>query len=172
MTDEERIARAKMEGVINIYTDDSAYLTSYINGWNQDMKTGREKSKKFHRFEGAFIKVNVLFLLAFVLVAYVLNLSTHTAFEILAIIFITYSIVIIGAIILLSKNDMNYRYEFFTILTLILLIASPLYIILTLLNVIFCIVHRIWGEKLQALEGYPTFSDITIKHVLRGKDEL
>lgn len=170
MTDKERFEKAKEDGIINYYSDDSIWLQNSVVQWNEKMKEGRAVREKIRNIPTIFLGINLFFMVAVPILITVFSILSITIDSIfcMVIAYTIYSLVVIYCIGAEKK-----RFELCTLCGLILLIVNwYAFLILFLINIIFCIVYHNKLIVYEAMPGYPKFTNITIKHVRRGKDDL
>lgn len=173
MTDEERIEKAIEEGRIDLYADDSAYLRNTIDKLNAEAKEGRAAREKFRRFEALFVGVNLtLFIIISILVIVFDTLDGHMiSVSILAKIFIIGIIWIGVAIVAIGSNSLTYGYEITTAISLMFLVISPLYFIITAFSAIYCMQYHKKLAVYQSLPGYPNFQSIFVNYLKLKKED-
>lgn len=170
MTDKERFEKAKEDGVINYYSDDSVWLQNSIVQWNEKMKEGRAAREKMRNIPAIFLGINLFFMITvpiLIIVFSILSITIDSVFY-MVIVYTIYSLIAIYCVGAEKK-----RFELCTLCGLMLLIVNWFaFLMLFLINIVFCIFYHNKLIAYESMPGYPEFMNISIRHVKRGKDDL
>lgn len=170
MTDQERFEKAKEECVINNYIDDSFWLQNSVNQWNAQMKEGRRVREKMRSIPRIFLGVNLFFMIVVAVLVTATSVFKLTLGNVVWM-FIAYTLYSLVAIYCMGAE--KNRFELCTLCGLLLLTVNWFaFLMLFLINIVFCIFYHEKFMVYETLPGYPHFMTIYVRQVKRCKDDL
>ncbi|MDE7361636.1 MAG: hypothetical protein K2N38_06865 [Oscillospiraceae bacterium] len=152
------LKEARIRGTLTVYTDTDPELEREVKEYNKMMSDCRFKMKRVRELEFAYFILDIVVVVGLMIIdPYTTNY--HQLSEI-----VSAAVLIIFAAAFLYFTVIKKNLVIPTAVSVLLLLLDIRFAILTAADVILAVWHTMALSRLKKVDGYPTFSDITVKY--------